>query len=113
MENTEQAQNPEVAAQAEIHHEKKSPQESFAELRKAKEDLERQVWQAQQEKSWMEKQLQQQQQLQQQARHRRKARSYLDHGVLRLRIDRQDNVVQNTIVGQKILTEAFTWNMFH
>jgi len=68
MENTEQAQNPEVAAQAEIHHEKKSPQESFAELRKAKEDLERQVWQAQQEKSWMEKQLQQQQQLQQQAR---------------------------------------------
>lgn len=61
MENTEQAQIPEVAAQAEINHEKKTPQESFAELRKAKEDLERQVWQANQEKVWMEKQLQQQQ----------------------------------------------------
>lgn len=67
MENTEQAQTPEVAAQAEINHEKKTPQESFAELRKAKEDLERQVWQAQQEKIWMEKQLQQQQ-MQQQSR---------------------------------------------
>lgn len=67
MENTEQAQNPEVAAQAEINHERKSPQESFAELRKAKEDLERQVWKAQQEKEWYEKQLQQQQ-MQQQAR---------------------------------------------
>jgi ssDNA-binding Zn-finger/Zn-ribbon topoisomerase 1 len=61
MENTELSAIPEIANQAVDTHEKKTPQESFAELRKAKEDLERQVWQAQQEKVWMEKQLQQQQ----------------------------------------------------
>lgn len=50
MSSTEQAQIPEVAAQAEETHEaKKSPQESFAELRKAKEDLERQLWQTKKE----------------------------------------------------------------
>lgn len=65
MENTEQAQIPEVADQAvETHEAKKSPQESFAELRKAKEDLERQKWQAEQELKWYkEQQLLQQQQV--------------------------------------------------
>lgn len=64
MEQTEQAQNPEVAAQAEDPHvAKKSPQESFAELRKAKEDLERQLWQAQKEREMFEKQMQMQQQI--------------------------------------------------
>lgn len=58
MEHTEQAQAPEVAAQADDNHEKKSPQESFAELRKAKEDLERQLWQAQKEREMYEKQMQ-------------------------------------------------------
>jgi hypothetical protein len=57
---------PEVADQAvETHENKKSPQDSFAELRKAKEDLERQLWQAEQEKKFFEKQLQQQQQFKQ------------------------------------------------
>ena len=62
MDNTEQAQTPEVAAQDVQHHETKSPQESFAELRKAKEDLERQLWQSQKEREMMEKQWQMQQQ---------------------------------------------------
>jgi len=58
MEQTEQAQNPEVAAQAvETHEEKKSPQESFAELRKAKEDAERQAWEAKKELELMHKQI--------------------------------------------------------
>ena len=61
MDNTEQTQQPDVVAQAE-NHEKKSPQESFAELRKAKEDLERQLWQAQKEKEMFEKHIQLQQQ---------------------------------------------------
>jgi hypothetical protein len=66
MENTEIAQNPEVANQAvDTHDAKKSPQESFAELRKAKEDLERQLWQAQKERELYEKQLQMQAQYQQ------------------------------------------------
>lgn len=62
MENTEQAQIPDVAAQAVETHEKteKTPKESFAELRKAKEDLERQLWQAQKEKELYEKQMQMQ-----------------------------------------------------
>jgi hypothetical protein len=50
MSLTEQTQTPEMVAQAEETHEKKSPQESFAELRKAKEDLERQLWQAKKER---------------------------------------------------------------
>jgi hypothetical protein len=50
MVTTEQTQVPEVVAQADDNHEaKKSPQESFAELRKAKDDVERQLWQAQKE----------------------------------------------------------------
>lgn len=64
MEQTEQAQSPEVADQAVEHHEK-SPKESFAELRKAKEDLERQLWQAQKEREMYERQLQMQAQYQQ------------------------------------------------
>lgn len=59
MENTEQAQIPEVADQDVKTHEK-TPKESFAELRKAKEDLERQLWQAQKEKELFEKQMQMQ-----------------------------------------------------
>lgn len=64
MEATEQTQLPEVVVQAEENHEKKSPQESFAELRKAKEDLEKQLWQAQKEREMYEKQMQMQQQMQ-------------------------------------------------
>src|SRR5271167_2436364 len=67
MTETEQTQVPEVVDQAVEHHEKKSPQESFAELRKAKEDLERQLWQAQKEKELVEKHMQMQVQHQQQA----------------------------------------------
>lgn len=67
MEATEQTQLPEVVVQAEENHEKKSPQESFAELRKAKEDLERQLWQAQKEREMYEKQMHMQQQMQLQA----------------------------------------------
>jgi hypothetical protein len=59
-------QTPELVDQAvETHENKKSPQDSFAELRKAKEDLERQLWQAEQEKKFYEKQLNQQQQFKQ------------------------------------------------
>lgn len=57
-----EAQIPEVADQAGETHDKKSPQESFAELRKAKEDLERQLWQAQKERELFEKQMQMQSQ---------------------------------------------------
>lgn len=65
MELTEQAQIPDVADQAVETHEK-SPKESFAELRKAKEDLERQLWQAQKERELIERQMQYQQLPQQQ-----------------------------------------------
>lgn len=65
MSQTEQAQNPDVADQAVETHDKKSPQESFAELRRAKEDLERQLWQAQKEREMYEKQMQMQAQYQQ------------------------------------------------
>jgi hypothetical protein len=62
METTENGANiAEIAGQPVETHEKKTPQDSFAELRKAKEDLERQLWQAEQEKKFFEKQLQQQQ----------------------------------------------------
>jgi len=64
MQETEQTQAPEVVDQAVERHEK-SPQESFAELRKAKEDLERQLWQAQKEREMYEKQMQMQAQHQQ------------------------------------------------
>lgn len=65
MSETEQTQQAEVVAQPVETHEKKSPQESFAELRKAKEDLERQLWQAQKEKEMYERQMQMQVQHQQ------------------------------------------------
>src|SRR5690606_31430877 len=55
MEETETSANPEVAAQAVENHETKSPQDSFAELRRAKEDLERQLWQVNKEKELIEK----------------------------------------------------------
>lgn len=65
MVETEQTQSPEVVDQAVDNHDKKSPQESFAELRKAKEDLEREAWKAKQELQWYkEQQLQAQQQRQ-------------------------------------------------
>jgi hypothetical protein len=64
MESTEQAQIPEVADQDVKTHEK-TPQESFAELRKAKEDAERQAWQAKKELELVQKQMQSQQQVQQ------------------------------------------------
>lgn len=64
MSLTEQTQQPEIVDQAVENHEKKTPQDSFAELRKAKEDLERQLWQAQKEKEMYEKQMQMQQQMQ-------------------------------------------------
>jgi hypothetical protein len=64
MQEAEQTQAPEVVDQAVQTHEK-SPQESFAELRKAKEDLERQLWQAQKEREMYEKQMQMQAQHQQ------------------------------------------------
>ena len=60
METTVEAQIPAVAEQAVETHETKTPKESFAELRKAKEDLERQLWQAQKEREMYEKQLQMQ-----------------------------------------------------
>jgi hypothetical protein len=60
----EETQAPEVVDQADQTHDKKSPQESFAELRQAKEALERQLWQAQKEREMYEKQMQMQQQLQ-------------------------------------------------
>jgi hypothetical protein len=63
MSLTEQTQAPEIVAQAEQNHEK-SPQESFAELRKAKEGLERELWQAKKEREMYEKQMQMQQQMQ-------------------------------------------------
>lgn len=63
MSLTEQTQAPDIVEQAVTTHEK-SPQESFAELRKAKEDLERQLWQAQKEREMYEKQMQMQSQMQ-------------------------------------------------
>ena len=60
MSNSEETQAPEVVDQAVNTHEK-SPQESFAELRKAKEDLERQLWQAQKEREMLERHMQAQQ----------------------------------------------------
>lgn len=63
----EETQVPEVVDQAvETHEAKKTPQDSFAELRKAKDDLEKQAWQAQQELKWYKEQQQLQQQQQQQ-----------------------------------------------
>lgn len=61
MESTEKTQAPEVVAQAEENHEKKTPQESFAELRKAREDAERQAWQAKKELELVQAQIKSQQ----------------------------------------------------
>jgi hypothetical protein len=66
MENTDQAQIPEVAAQADEIHVKKTPQQSFEELRQAKTDVENQLWQARKEKELLEKQFHMQMQTQQQ-----------------------------------------------
>jgi len=66
MSLTEQTQQPEIVDQAVENHEKKSPQDSFAELRKAKEDLERELWQVKKEREMYEKQMQMQQQQQMQ-----------------------------------------------
>jgi hypothetical protein len=67
MSSPEQTQIPEVVDQAVDTHEKegKTPKESFAELRKAKEDLERELWQARKEREMYEKQMQMQAQYQQ------------------------------------------------
>lgn len=65
MSSSVETQLPDVVDQAAETHEKKSPQESFAELRQAKENLERQLWQAQKEKELYEKQLQMQAQAKQ------------------------------------------------
>jgi hypothetical protein len=65
MNETDQTQLPDVVDQAVEEHAKKSPQESFAEIRKAKEDLEREVWQVKKEKEMLEKQMQMQAQYQQ------------------------------------------------
>ena len=63
MDEVENSATPDRANQATGNHEK-SPQESFAELRQAKETLERQLWQAQEERKMFEKQMQYQQQMQ-------------------------------------------------
>lgn len=60
MSLTEQTQAPELVDQAGETHEKKSAEQSFSELRKAKEDLERQNWQLQKEKEMFERQMQMQ-----------------------------------------------------
>jgi hypothetical protein len=68
METTENSATPDVATQAAESHDEasKSPKESFAELRKAKEDLERQLWQAQKERELIQQQMQSQLQPKQQ-----------------------------------------------
>src|SRR5690606_19418245 len=40
------------------------------------------------------------------------ARADLDHGIAGFGVDRIDNGIDNAAIGQKILTEAFTGNMF-
>lgn len=75
MEETEMTQSPDVVDQAVENH-AKTPQESFAELRKAKEDLERQLWQAQKEREMYEKQMQMQAQYQQGQNHAQPEEEY-------------------------------------
>lgn len=60
MTQTETNLNADVVAQPVESHDKKTPQESFAELRKAKDDLEKQLWQAQKEREILEKHMQMQ-----------------------------------------------------
>ncbi len=50
---------------------------------------------------------------QQEARHCSKAGSDLDHGIVCFRFNDANDVVQDTLISQKILTKAFSWNMFH
>lgn len=59
MDDTNSQNSPDVAEQEVKHHEK-TPQESFAELRRAKDELEKQLWQANKERELIEKQLQSQ-----------------------------------------------------
>jgi len=59
MDDTNSLNTPDVAEQEVKHHEK-TPQESFAELRRAKDELEKQLWQANKERELIEKQLQSQ-----------------------------------------------------
>jgi len=54
MDDTEQSQNLDVAAQTVETHDHKTPKESFAELRKSKDDLERQLWQANKERDLLQ-----------------------------------------------------------
>ena len=60
MTSTEQAQIPDVAAQAVETHDKKTPSESFAELRKKAEDAERRAWQKEKELEMLQRQMQMQ-----------------------------------------------------
>lgn len=59
MSNQVQTQTPDVVDQAD-NHDRKSPEQSFGELRKAKEDLERELWQVKKERE-LERQMQAQQ----------------------------------------------------
>src|SRR5271163_39001 len=63
MDTTLQDQTTAVVEQEADTHEK-TPKQSFGELRKAKDDLEKQLWQAQKEKELLEKQFQMQLQAQ-------------------------------------------------
>jgi stress-induced morphogen len=51
--------------------------------------------------------------IQQQARHRGEAGADLHHGVVALRIDGANDVVQHKVIGQEVLAEAFAGDMFH
>jgi hypothetical protein len=62
MEDTKETQEPEVVDQDVKSHETKTPQESFAELRRAKDDAEKQAWQAKKELELYQNQLKQVQQ---------------------------------------------------
>src|SRR5450830_1489221 len=51
--------------------------------------------------------------LQQQARHRCQAGTDLDHDVVLFRRNGADDVVQDGLIGQKILAKTFTGDVFH
>jgi hypothetical protein len=51
--------------------------------------------------------------IEQQARHRAKTGADFDHGIGACRYDGLDNVLQDLLVGQKILAEAFAGYVFH
>lgn len=75
MHETEKTQASDVVDQTVNTHEK-SPQESFAELRKAKEDLDRQLWEARKEKEMLQQQMQMQAQYQQKPVHQEEEFDY-------------------------------------